>query len=118
MRVFYIHWNEEECKERVRALRAAGHVVRSHWSTTEAADLKEKFPDALVISLDRLPSHGRAIAEWLWEAKKRQHIPIVFEGGAPDKVAATKAKFPQAKFCNIGGVPETLAQLGGQTNGE
>ena len=36
-----------------------------------------------MISLDRLPSHGRAVAEWLWEAKKRQHIPIVFLGGQP-----------------------------------
>ena len=27
MRLFYVHWNEAECKERVRELRRAGHVV-------------------------------------------------------------------------------------------
>jgi hypothetical protein len=111
MRLFYVHWNEGECKERARALRAARHVVRAHWSATESADLKDKLPEALVVSLDRLPSHGRAIAGWLWEAKKRQHIPIVFEGGAPDKVAATKSKFPNAAFCRTGHVAETLARL-------
>jgi hypothetical protein len=86
-------------------------VVRTHWSTTESADLKDKLPEALVVSLDRLPSHGRAMAEWLWEAKKRQHIPIVFEGGAPDKVAATKSKFPDAVYCPTGGVAAALARL-------
>ena len=111
MRLFYVHWNEGECKERVRELRRAGHVVRAHWSTTTSPDLKAKLPEALVISLDRLPSHGRAIAEWLWEAKKRQHIPIVFEGGAADKVAATKAKFVAALYCRTGAVADALARL-------
>ena len=109
MKVFYVHWNEAECKARATELRRAKHIVRCHWSTTAAADLKDQLPQALVISLDRLPSHGRAIAEWMWEAKKRQHIPIVFAGGAPDKVAATKAKFPKAVYCREGAVAEALA---------
>ena len=111
MRVFYVHWNEEECKARIKALRSARHVVRGHWSMTEHAALKDPLPDALVISLDRLPSHGRQIAEWLWEAKKRQHIPIVFEGGAADKVAVTKQKFPRAVFCASGKAADALRRI-------
>ncbi len=38
---------------------AAGHTVHSHWSMTEHAALKDPLPEALVISLDRLPSHAR-----------------------------------------------------------
>ena len=106
-----MHWNELECKARTREIRRAGHAVRMHWSTTESADLKDRLPDALVISLDRLPSHGRAIAEWLWEAKKRQHIPIVFEGGAADKVTATRTTFPAAVFCHTGAVPAALKRF-------
>jgi len=111
VRVFYLHWNEIECKARTKELRAERHTVRGHWSTTEHAALKDALPDVLVISLDRLPSHGREVAEWLWEAKKRQHIPIVFEGGTADKVAATKAAFPRAVYCNTGEVSAVLRRL-------
>jgi hypothetical protein len=48
------------------------------------------------------------VAEWFWEAKKRQHIPIIFAGGQSDKVKATKAKFPKAIFCASEEVPAIL----------
>lgn len=109
-RVFLLHWNEAECKERASALRKAGHAVTLHWSTETTAPLKDALPDVAVISLDRLPSHGRAVAEWLWEAKKRQHIPIVFAGGAPDKVDATRQKFPKAHYCQTSAITATIAR--------
>ena len=37
MRLFYIHWNEGEAKERAGALRRARHAVTLHWSTTVPA---------------------------------------------------------------------------------
>jgi hypothetical protein len=98
-KVFYLHWNEAEVKERIAPLAKAGYEVTYHWSTAEHAKFGETQPEAVVISLDRLPSHGRAVAEWFWEAKKRQHIPLIFAGGQPDKVKATKTKFPKATFC-------------------
>jgi hypothetical protein len=110
-KVFLLHWNEAECKERAAALRHAGHEVTLHWSTERTAPLKDALPDVALISLDRLPAHGRAVAEWLWEAKKRQHIPIVFAGGEASKVEATKAKFPRAVFCSTDSVLETLARV-------
>jgi hypothetical protein len=36
----------------------------------------------------------------MWEAKKRQHIPIIFCGGKPEKIIAVKEKFPKALFCS------------------
>jgi hypothetical protein len=100
-KIFYLHWNEAEAKARLAPLVKAGYEVACHWSTEEHAKFGDTLPDAVVISLDRLPSHGRAVAEWFWEAKKRQHIPIIFVGGQPDKVKATKAKFPKAIFCSM-----------------
>ena len=111
-RIFYLHYHQDELAKRVAALRAAGYVVTSHWSTASPPKVPKDLPDAFVISLDRLPSHGRALAEWVWEAKKRQHIPIVFEGGEPEKVAATQAKFPRATYCSTGQVATALAKLG------
>jgi hypothetical protein len=110
--LYYVHWNDEELASRMAPLARAGYTVRGHGSTTESAEIRAPYPDALVISLDRLPSHGRAIAEWFWEAKTRQGIPIVFEGGVRDKVQVARARFPKARFCRSGGVLEALERLG------
>lgn len=112
-RVFLLHWNEAECKARASVLRRAGHDVVLHWSTETSAPLKDDLPEVAVISLDRLPSHGRAVAEWLWEAKKRQHIPIIFAGGEPAKVQATRDKFPKARFCSTDALLDTLGKVTG-----
>ncbi|MYD51623.1 MAG: hypothetical protein F4W93_09080 [Dehalococcoidia bacterium] len=110
-RIFYVHWNESEALERIAPMTEAGHDVRAHWSADSSPSLKGEVPDAVVISLDRLPSHGRAVAEWFQEAKSRRHIPIVFEGGKPDKVAVAREKFPDARFCETGQVADMLERL-------
>lgn len=98
--IFYIHWNEKELKEKIQPLKKAGYAVDYHFSTETTANFKDNLPDVLVICLDRLPSHGKAYAEWLWEAKKRQHIPVIFCGGKPEKIIPIKEKFPNAFFCS------------------
>lgn len=105
--VVVVHWHEGELAEIITRLKSPDLNFRGHWNQGEKSDLNNPWPDALIISLDRLPSHGWAIAEWLWSAKKRQHIPIYFVGGELEKVAATKAKFPDGKHCNW----EELTQL-------
>ncbi len=97
-RVFYLHWNADEAAATAALLRAAGHTVDAHHSA-DTAGKSATPPEAWVISLDRLPSHGRAVAEWIVEAKSRREIPLIFAGGAPDKIAATRAKFPNAVYC-------------------
>jgi len=110
-KVFYLHWHEAEGKERVAALAAAGHEVSFHWSMEVPPKFGDSLPEIVVISLDRLPSHGRRVAEWFWEAKKRQHIPLVFAGGKPDKVSAAKEQFPGGVCCATEEVPKILARL-------
>jgi hypothetical protein len=100
MTVFYLHWDELELKERIKALAPLKLDIQSHWSTRETVKWGETLPGIFVISLDRLPSHGRQYAAWLWEAKKRQHIPIIFVDGKPDKIEETKLKFPKAIYCS------------------
>lgn len=98
--IFYLHWHEAEAAKHVKPLTAAGHRVRVHSNIEKTADFGPTPSDAFVISLDRLPSHGRAVAAVLWEAKNRRSIPVVFVGGAADKVNATKAIFPSATYCS------------------
>jgi hypothetical protein len=107
--VFYLNFNEQEASETVRTLEAAGHTVRLHWDTQSTAKFDGWLPQAAVISLERLPSHGRAYAEWLWEPKYRRTIPILFVGGRPDKVEATRQKFPAAIYCSH---DEMICELG------
>ena len=109
-RVWLVHWQKEEGQEHARLLKQAGHSVLLHWSTEVTMKTPEVLPDAVVISLDRLPSHGRAIAEYFLEAKKRRHVPVIFAGGKPDKVEATRAKFPGAVYCSFEKLPDALRQ--------
>jgi hypothetical protein len=112
-RIVYVHWNQDEALDVVRDLRAAGHKVDYHWNTGEDAWrlMKDTPPDALVISLARLPSHGRAVAAAITESKRLRELPLVFVGGEPEKVAATKYKFPGAAFCSAAALKRVLAKL-------
>jgi hypothetical protein len=113
-RVFFIHWNENEAKRHAHELSAEDHDVRCHWSTEIGARWPEGYmPEAVVISLDRLPSHGRAYAEWVTQTKSRRMIPLVFAGGAPDKIESTKMQFPEARYCAFSELPGILARLTG-----
>lgn len=110
-RVFFIHFHEAELKEKIQPVKQAGYKVGCHFSTGPTANFKDNPPDVFVISLDRLPSHGKAYAEWLWEAKKRQHIPIVFCGGKQEKVMAIKEKLPKAIYCSNEKLLSTLEKI-------
>jgi tRNA A37 threonylcarbamoyladenosine dehydratase len=110
-KIFFIHFNEEELKEKIKPLKKAGYKVDSHFSDETTANLKNNLPYALVICLDRLPSHGRTYAEWMLEAKKRQQIPIVFCGGKPEKTEPVKINFPKAIFCSNENLLQALGKL-------
>lgn len=108
-KVFFLHWNKDEAAELVKPLRDAGHSVAVHFDTSKGAKPKS-LPEVFVISLERLPSHGRAVAEWFWEAKSRQSIPLIFAGGEPAKVAVVRAKFPEAEFCKLSDMTKAVAR--------
>ena len=109
--LFYLHWDEQELKERLKPLKRLGLTIHSHWSTQTTAKWGENLPHIFIISLDKLPSHGRQYAQWLWEAKKRQHIPLIFVDGKPDKVEATKQKFPKAVYCTSDNLVTTIKNV-------
>ncbi len=99
-RLFLIHWNQGEAEEHAKRLKAAGWDVELE--TEDGARggnaVKMNPPNALVIYLTRLPSHGRETAHYLKETKSTRAIPIVFVGGKEDAVKQTKAKVPDALY--------------------
>lgn len=114
-RLFYVHWNDGEALETVRTLRGAGHEVaynsQSGPGNPNWKQLRASLPDLLIISLERLPSHGRHLAEWFWEAKSRREVPILFVGGKPEKVAGVREAVPEACFTSPDDLDAALTEL-------
>ena len=56
-------------------------------------------PDAVVIDLDRLPSHGRELGLSLRASKSTSHLRLVFAGGVPEKIEhRPRQRIPDAIF--------------------
>jgi len=98
-RVQLVHWKAEEGRARARSLRAAGLRVEYEVDAPAARRApKDDPPDAVVIDLTRLPSHGRELAWALRQSKKTRAVPLVFVGGEPAKVARIRKELPDATF--------------------
>jgi len=113
-RIRLIHWNGPEGRERRRQLASLGYDTQFDDLDGPALGraIRASPPDAFVIDLSRLPSHGREVAMGLRSAKSLRHIPIVFVDGDPVKVAALKALLPDATYTTWGrlktAVPKAL----------
>ncbi len=99
-RVHVFHWNSEEAQPLLANLRAAGYKVDYSEKTDPRVfkTIRESTPEAVVIDLSRLPSHGREVATALRGTKATRSIPIIFVGGASEKVAVVREKLPDAVF--------------------
>lgn len=103
-RVFFVHWNADEAKQRLVELKRRDLVFE--WSDlergTSSADykrLREEPPAIVLIDLTRLPSHGKEVAVVLRQSKKTFFLPIVFVGGTPEKVESVRSRVPDAIYC-------------------
>jgi CheY-like chemotaxis protein len=105
-RVRLVHWNASEAAPLLAALRAAGHAVDYDEKVDSGGfrTIRASPPDAFVIDLSRLPSHGREVATFFRGQKATRHIPIVFVDGAPEKVEAIRQILPDAAYAT----PERL----------
>lgn len=92
--VHVIHWKPEEAAGLVEACCASGVDAECR----PPQQLRQRLPDAVVIDLTRLPSHGREVGAWLRETKKTRHIPIIYVDGEPEKVERIRSVLPGAIF--------------------
>lgn len=95
-----IHWNEDQGLERRKLLEALGYDVDFDFGDGPLVlrTLNASSPDAVVIDLSRLPSHGREVGRSLRGSKTTRHLPLVYVDGAPEKVAVTRALLPDATY--------------------
>lgn len=99
-RIKLIHWKIEEIDDKANILQAAGYEVDSSLSLGSQLfrQLGENPPAAIVIDLSRSPSQGRDFALLIRKRKTSRHIPLVFVGGAPQKVDRIKQLLPDASY--------------------
>jgi hypothetical protein len=109
-RIRLIHWNADEAAAGVARLHKAGYDVDFEVPAGPAffRTLKKRLPDAFVIDLTRLPSHGRDIALGLRKSKSTRVIPLVFVDGPPEKVDRVKAALPDATYTSWSRVRSSL----------
>jgi hypothetical protein len=98
-RVVLIHWKHAEAAEPLDRLRRAGFEAELGPRTGgELGSLRDNPPDAVVIDLSRMPSHGREVGGALRRWKATRPVPLVFVGGAPDAVEKTRSLLPDAAY--------------------
>lgn len=110
-RVVLVHWKDgPELDERRARLRKLGyHVETMHREGGEPyRRMKDDPPHAVVIDLSRLPSHGRHLGIAIRARKSTATLPIVFVGGADDKVARVQAEIPDAVYCEWRGIQTAI----------
>jgi CheY-like chemotaxis protein len=111
-RVRLIHWNEDEGLARQKQLEALGFEVQFEFSDGASAMRTIRAsaePDAVVIDMSRLPSHGREVGRVLRMTKSSRHWPLVFVDGE-EKIAQTKALLPDATYTTWGRIKTALTK--------
>jgi hypothetical protein len=110
-RVRLVHWKEEEAAERVEKLTALGYCVDYESLTPDVLKaMRDAPPDAVVVDLGRLPSHGRDIGVAIRSTKATRAVPLVFVGGGDTKVAKIRELLPDAVFTNWASLEVDLAK--------
>ena len=109
-RVRLIHWKGSEAVGHLEALKQARLQV--DYDEQFRSDLmkqwRESPPDAFVIDLSRLPSHGREIAVALRQSKATRSVPLIFCAGDPAKLSAFRELLPDAAYCELPNLISTL----------
>jgi CheY-like chemotaxis protein len=98
-RIYLVHWNVAEAREKAAIIRVAGYDV-SYEPPTPAIfrQIKKKAPDLFLIDLSRLPSQGRDVALNIRQSKITRRIPIIFVDGDREKVLGVKKHLPDALY--------------------
>jgi hypothetical protein len=93
-------WDPDAAREHARALKKAGFTVDASPLRTSGliGQIRDDPPAVILIDLDRLPSHGRAVAIVVHGGKSTCHIPIVFAGGEETKVNTAREQAPWGLF--------------------
>ncbi len=109
MYIVLIHWKPSEAEPFRALLIEAGYSVEL-MGPENMQDLRRitADADAVLIDLGRLPMQGCAVAVQLRRRAATREVPLVFVGGAEEKVLAVRKQLPDAGFIEWAGIPLEL----------
>ena len=112
-KLFLIHWNPSEAEALAGRLRAAGWSVEIEAEDGDrgAQRVLDSEPQAVLIYLTRMPSHGRRTGRYLRTKRSSDELPIFFIGGNHEKVAEVRREVPEARFLDADELTAALAEL-------
>lgn len=95
-----ICWKSELARDRAALLEDSNFRVDASplKPSGPIGQFRANPPQAFLIDLDRLPSHGREVGVWLRQSPALRQIPIVFAGGRPEKVDRIRKELPDAIY--------------------
>jgi hypothetical protein len=109
-RVRLIHWKAAEAEKRAARLVSAGYEVDAAPSDRASIRaMRDDPPSAIVIDLNKSPSQGRDVGLTMRKYVDTRNVPIVFVGGAPEKVARVREHLPDATYTTWDEIPGALA---------
>ena len=111
-RIRLVHWKAAEAAALLDALRGGGHSVEydEKVNSTDFRAFRQSPPDAFVIDLSRMPSHGREVAIYFRGQKAMRQVPILFVDGEPEKVAGIQKVLPDAVYTTSARVRSALRE--------
>jgi hypothetical protein len=73
--------------------------------------MKDNPPDALVVYLQRLPSHGRETARAIHSTTVGRELPILFVGGLAEKLVKVRQQVPDGIFIDPAELLSSLKEI-------
>jgi hypothetical protein len=111
--VFLIHWHQNEAEELASLISNASLQVtgRNPEPGRSLREVKAAAPHGILISLDRMPAHGREVAAVLLRSPATRNLPLLFVGGLPEKRAMVKANLPHVPHADWNVAADQMKQL-------
>jgi DNA-binding response OmpR family regulator len=112
-KLFLIHWNPLEAQELAIPLRADGWYVdvESKDGAQAGKKILIRKPDAVIIYLSRLPSHGCVTAKGVRSYKSGRNVPIIFVDGKREAIKRAKNNVPDGTFIRSKELKKILENL-------
>jgi len=98
LKVRLISWNETARVAHAGVLTAAKIPIDASPFVPGKLISRLRASLAVLIDLDRAPSHGHAVAVLMRSSQSARCVPIVFAGGVKEKVDRIRREFPDAFY--------------------
>lgn len=111
--LFLVHWNQEEASQFAENLIKKGWTVEIEAEDGERAvrRIEKMLPDAVIIYLNKLPSHGLRTGRELHMKNTTCHLPLIFVNGSEANRAKLFELIPHALISDDESLLEKLTAV-------